>query len=498
MQLGGGSARGVGLLGAGILAAWWSATAAPSFFPDGYELAAAGACLWGLPPDPSLPCGALDLGYTTPLFPLLAGPLGLWLGRLGGVVALALASMALCWIPLSALARRLGGARAVLATGLLLASSPELRAWALVPDERPLALLLVASACAIAAGAQGLTAAALAGALAGLSGWARPEALAAAVLIPTGLLLRDRRQALAAGLSAGALVAGWLVMQRVLGGTWLPRPYEVAALELLVLLPDDWAKRLVGMGAWSPPVRAWGLINGVPAPSGGFSPDPLAGVAWIGRALAVGSHPAHWLLAGVGIASALWRPPQRRALIALLGIMAPWLIASALLHARLDALPMANLLVVLLVLSVLAGAGAGRLGGWAAAWLPARAGPAVGLVVASSLAVGAGRHWPLSPVRPGVELSAPGTAASAWLADHSGVVCSTYESAPIVFRAGRPWQEWPTPFEPERWADVDWVVRTHLDVSEPVTLAPGTHALEEVAGWAADGRWVRIYSLSSE
>ena len=69
--------RGVGVLGAGALALWWSQTGAVTFFPDGYELAAAGACLWGLPEDPALPCRALDLGYTTPLFPLLAGPLGL-------------------------------------------------------------------------------------------------------------------------------------------------------------------------------------------------------------------------------------------------------------------------------------------------------------------------------------------------------------------------------------------------------------------------------------
>ena len=496
MQIGGGAARGVGWLGAGALAMLWAASATASFYPDGYELAAAGACLWGLPPEPALPCSALDLGYTTPLFPLLAGLVGLALGRLGGVVALALLCMALCWVPLSDLARRMGGSRAVAATFVLLAASPELRAWALVPDERPLALVLVAGACAVASRARTPAMVALAGALAGLAAWARPEALAAAVLVPAALLAWRRRGAWPAVAAAAALVAGLVVTQRLLGGTWLPRPYEVAALELLDLLPEDWAKRLVGMGAWSPPVRTWGLANGIPAPQGGLSPNPLAGTVWVGRALAVGTHPSLWLLAGVGIVSAAARPGGRRALLATVGLATPWLAASALLHARLDALPMANLLAALLALSVLAGVGAARLGGWAAGWLPRRLGAPLALTLALGLAVLAAREWPLSPVRPGVELSPPGRAASDWLAAHPGVVTTTYESAPIVFRAAQPWQEWPTPFEPERWAGVDYVVRSHLDVPEPLSLAPGGLRLEEVAGWTASGRWVRVYRLA--
>ena len=498
MQIGSRPVQGAGLLGAGALALWWSWGTPAAFFPDGYELAAAGACLWGLPEAPSLPCAAMDLGYTTPLFPFLSGPLGWAFGGLVGVVVLALVSLSLSFVPLSRMARQLGGRRAALGAFVMLASSQELRAWSMVPDERPLALLLAASAWAVAISSRTPRGAALAGVLAGLAGWARPEALVVAVLVPAALLIWDRRQGLAAALGAGLLLAGWLVVQRLLGGTWLPRPYEVAALELLLVLPDDWAKRLVGMGAWSPPIRAWGLVHGIAAPSGGMSPDPIDGARWAGQALAQGTHPAHWLLAGIGIASGLWQAPRRRALIAAAGLAAPWLIASALLHARLDALPLANLLAALLALCVLAGAGAAHLGGWLASWLPARSTPIAALLLTAALAMAAGSTWPLSPVRPGVELSPPGTAAAAWLRAHPGTVTSTYETAPVVFRAEQPWQEWPTPFEPERWEGVDWVVRSHLDTPEPLTLGPGRHTLEEVDGWAADDRWVRVYRVASE
>lgn len=498
MQIGSRPVQGVGLLGAGALALWWSWDTPATFFPDGYELAAAGACLWGLPENTALPCAAMDPGYTTPLFPLLSGPASWAFGGLYGVVVLALACLSLSFVPLSRLASQLGGQRAALGAFVMLASSQELRAWSMVPDERPLALLLAASAWAVGITSRTPWSAALAGVLAGLAGWARPEALVVAVLIPLTLLAWDRRKGLAAALGAGLLMAGWLGVQRLLGGTWLPRPYEVAALELLRVLPDNWAKRLVGMGAWSPPLRAWGLVHGIAAPSGGMFPDPLAGIRWAGQALAQGTHPAHWLLAGIGIASGLWQTARRRALIAAAGLAAPWLIASALLHARLDALPLANLLAVLLILCVLAGAGAAHLAEWLTAWLPKGSTSPAALVLTAAIAMAAGSTWPRSPVRPGIELSPPGAAATDWLRANPGTVTSTYETAPVVFRAEQPWQEWPTPFEPERWAGVDWVVRSHLDTPEPPTLSPGGPTLEAVDGWAVDDRWVRIYRVASE
>ena len=49
------------------------------------------------------------------------------------------------------------------------------------------------------------------------------------------------------------------------------------------------------------------------------------------------------------------------------------------------------------------------------------------------------------------------------------------------------------PFKPGSWGGVDWVIRSHLDVMEPISLAPDERHLEAVTGWGSNDGWVRIY-----
>ncbi len=164
--------------------------------PDGWEIAWAGRCMWGLSGGP-LDCGALDLAFRPPGLGLLVGPLSLLMHPMVALGLLALLAMSLCALPLGDLAARLaGGPGRLVAVGLLVLS-PELSGWAMAADARGPALFLTLGAWTLLLrpGGRAVFGAGLA---MGLCLLLRPEALAGAALLPVGALLLHRRRGLPA------------------------------------------------------------------------------------------------------------------------------------------------------------------------------------------------------------------------------------------------------------------------------------------------------------
>jgi hypothetical protein len=392
-------------------------------------------------------CGALDPLWWPPLYGLLAAVLDVALPTGAALILPALLPMALIAVPLVALAGRLGGPWGAALGGAALAALPVLHTQAMTGDARGLGLALAAGAWVLASGGGPRPRAALAGMLAGLAVLARTEALVAVVGVPLLVALRWR-DVRAAAMAAGAalLTAGpwWLALSLQAGAPRLrPRAVEAWAVPLLEVLPKAEVVQLIGASAGGTPFRVAATAAG--AAPGGAGLDLPGGLAWLAAHGPEATGPLLWVLP-VALALAL-RRDNAGPLLALGGLLAP-AVGAALVPQGRDALaPLANLLPLAAVAAVLAGGAAGAaIERWGT---PPRRLPAGLAAAVFLLALAAPRVGAQEPPLPGLETTAPGRAAVADLrAAPAGPVQATFEGAPLVHLADRPWVPWPDPWLP--------------------------------------------------
>lgn len=445
--------------------------------PDGWEAAWAARCLWGLDGGP-LDCATVDGGFRPPGLALLVGPLSLLVHPVVALGLVCLAAFGLCAIPAGDLGRRLAGGQGRLAAVALLACTPALAGWALVPDARAPALLAGLAAWTLALRPEPRLLVA-AGLLAGLGPLFRPEAWAGAVAMPLVVLaLHGRRARFAAmGLGAGvALTLGaGLWASGSLGST---RMWEGHVLALAEAVPLEWAKQLFGLGIVEPPMRALAREAGA-APGRLVDIDLGGALRWLGDALGGAQGLLFWILAGLGLVRAAGSPVGRRVVVVLLGASTPQLAALFVFQARNEALPLSNLQAPLAAALVLAGAGACALADVA----PRRRRAGLAGVAGILVALWSQATAPAFRLEPGMERRELGEQAISALRARTGpddLVVATFASGPVVIRAERAWQPWPARWDRAAWVHAGrrWLVVSSLD--EPASLPAGLRAVPQV------------------
>lgn len=417
----------------------------PLLIPESFELLAVGRCLLGLDPGP-LPCGALELLFWSPGYPAAAGLLSLLLPPLvaGGLVSLL--SFGGLLVATGRLGDELGrdGPWVLLAVGL----APALALYALLIDARMLGLsfifgaaVLVAAQSRRLAGPQSI---ALAGLLAAAGALVRPEHLLVVAGLGLVVLVTERRRALPFALGAGALLLPYWAALGLAAGrpALLPRGVQAAGFALVGVVPEPWARALVGEGAARLPLRAALAAGPWPDDLGvAFGLDPLAGLAWLAAALAALVPVWTLALALVG-AGRLWRQRRWRLLGVLAAVAAPAVAGVATPPGVEPELPVATLLPLATVLQLLAAVGALRVLSW---W---RARPAW---AAPLLLVGVGLLGPRAELPAAPENTARGRAAAAELGallPPGTPVMASFASSPVVHLAGLRWVPWPAPLAP--------------------------------------------------
>ncbi|MCB9742753.1 MAG: hypothetical protein H6741_20800 [Alphaproteobacteria bacterium] len=465
----------------GLLALALALARAPLVSPDGVEMAAAGRCLWMNLGELGACVGTEPL-YWPPAFPLLSGLAALLLAPDAAAVLTSLLAMSLLAWPLTALARRVGGELAALLVLPILVAAPALRAHALMGDARPLALLGLFGACALALDPRrsGLGV----GALLGLACLSRPEALAPAGLLLLWMTWTERRR-LPAALGAFALLfLPYIALLSVQAGqlTLTARGWQSAAYGWLAWMPEPWAQMELAAGSWGTPLRAWlstsSLASGSPGEAGSL-------LSWAGYALGRATPMGLVLLVVVGIMEN--RTP--RTLSAIAAVSLPAVAIALLPQARDPLLPANNLLPLLLGLVVLGAGAAERLaerGRWAL-------GAAVFLVAVSNWSFPDPRGE--DPEQGGVA-EAPALPAGV---DPGARVAASPDSATAVLVAGLPRTRLPPPWMVGPWlagperGDAVWVTAVDMPAAGR-TLAElerrgALGAPLAVEGW---GLWVPI------
>jgi len=497
------------LLGAAVLALVVAAWQPPRMLPESLEMLSTGRCMLGLH-SAAPPCADLAGTFWSPLFPLLAGALSVLLPLpvAGGLVALA------AWVGLvlgaGALGQRLTDDRGAWAAALLVGLTPGVAAYAMLADSRGLGLALGAWAAALAVdGARPAASpwrAAGAGLLAGLAALARPEHVvlvgAVTLLSATGGL---RPAARTLGAALLPLLPSWLALSWASGRpTLLPRSGQAIGLALVSVIPERWARQLVGEGAWLLPLRRAVAAGPWPADVGAtLHPQPLAGLVWLADQ-ATDLVPAWiWLLALAGLVLALV-DRRGRAALALLALATPGVAAVASSRGRVALLPLASLLPVVVAALVLGAAALARLAGRAAERLPSPAGPplalaSLGLVAGLLALTGPRLDFPDTP-----ENADSGRAAASALAlalPPGSPVVASFEASPLVHMAGMRWVPWPSPWEPWRWPDPQtgpaMAILTPADgdwLPAPPWVPAGLH-LRPVGAYGTDGTAVVLLSV---
>jgi hypothetical protein len=429
----------------GIVCVALAVFGAPSLNPDAMEMVDVGRCSLGVAPT-FVDCASLELSAYPPLYPLLSGALSVVFGPWAAAVVASALGAGLLALGMGLLAGRLlPGALPIAASMVVL--FPAFRFYGLASDPRLGALGLGLLSWAILLDRESPRSRWVAGALAGLAVWMRPEGIVHAALFGAGALLLTRK-ALPALLGVVAVAGSYLAWLALHFGTLSlsARSWELKGAPLLDLFPVRWLIQLWGVGATAPPFRSWlqqaeaGAVQ---------SMDPLSSLFVVGR---IFQQEVPWqfhclALAGAGVALA--GGGCRRTLVAL-GLVSVPAVGLGLSPMGLDlGMPLKNLLPVLAVeailgavaLAALAGRLPGRwarLGSWgvvvvlAVAWLPR-----------THLD---GRFWPA--------MSEEAEQAAAWLSEQTppeALVGATFSSGPVVRRGGRRLAVVPSPWEMARW-----------------------------------------------
>ncbi|RME27353.1 MAG: hypothetical protein D6798_04755 [Deltaproteobacteria bacterium] len=429
----------------------------PRLVPESFELVGVGRCLLGLS-NPTLPCDGLDLLFWSPAHPLLAGALSTLLPPLaaGGIVSLAgfLGVMLAAGAIGGSLRGRPGWFAGVLVVGL----TPVMQMYAMMLDARILGLAFATGAAALLFpplapgpppdGSPVHRRSLVAGLLAGAAALTRPEHL----LVAGGLTLvslRGGRRPLLSYLGGALLllVPYWVALSLSEGRpTLLPRGVQAAGFALVSVIPEPWARALVGEGAARLPLRT--ALRAGPWPTDiapAFGLDPLAGLHWLVTNTRALIQPWSAFVAALGLLRLL-RTRATWQLLALGALAAPAVVAVATPPGIEPELPVATLLPLALVNQLLVA--------FAIAWV----GTAVSRVVgrrtgAAALVVGAmaiGSLGPRARFPDTPENSDAGRAAAAALARRlppGSPVLASFRASPLVHLAGMRWVPWPSPWE---------------------------------------------------
>lgn len=464
----------------------------PSLNPDAMEMVDVGRCSLGLAPS-FVDCTSLELVAYPPLYPLLSGALSVVFGPWAAAVVVSALGAVLFALGMGMLAGRLlPGALPIAAAMVVL--FPVFRFYGLTSDPRLGAVGLMLLSWAILLGRESPRSRWVAGALAGLALWMRPEGIVHAAVFCAGALVLTRK-ALPALLGVVAVAGSYLSWLALHFGTLSlsARSWELKGAPLLDLFPVRWLIQLWGVGATAPPFRSW--LQQAEA-GAAQSIDPLSSLVVVGR---IFLQEVPWelhALALVGLGVSLAGGACRRTLVALGGVSVP-AVALGLSPMGLDlGMPLKNLLPVLAVEALLGAVAlaaavnrlperGSRVGSWgavavlAAAWLPR-----------THLE---GRFWPA--------MSSEAVQAAAWLSEHTppdARVGATFSSGPVVRRAGRTLAVIPSPWEMARWeADPpDFLVVTGIDGTWPLR-SPDLAVLDATpsAFFATARGWAMVLAL---
>ena len=476
----------------GIVCVALAVFGAPSLNPDAMEMVDVGRCSLGLAPS-YVDCAALELVAYPPLYPLLSGALSVVFGPWAAAVVVSALGAGLLALGMGMLAGRLlPGALPIAAAMVVL--FPAFRFYGLTSDPRLGALGLGLLSWAILLERESPRSRWVAGALAGLALWMRPEGIVHASLFCAGALLLTRK-ALPAILGVVAVAGSYLSWLALHFGTLSlsARSWELKGAPLLDLFPVRWLIQLWGVGATAPPFRSW--LQQAEA-GAAQSMDPLASLLVVGR---IFQQEVPWefhLLALAGGGVALAGGACRRTLV-VLGLVSVPTVALGLSPMGLDlGMPLKNLLPVLAAEAVLGAvalaAAVNRLPG---RWAHFGAWGAVAVLAAAWLPRTHldGKFWPA--------MSSEAEQAAAWLSVHTppdAVVGATFSSGPVVRRAGRRLAVVPSPWEMARWeADPPaFLVVTGIDGTWPLR-SPDLAVLNATpaAFFATTQGWAMVLSV---
>jgi hypothetical protein len=467
----------------------WYASALPRFLtPDTVDMLQYAACLDGaLRGAGAGPCPGAD--YWSPGLPLLVVLLERFgLSPMAAVRLLSLLAAAAMPVPVYGLGRLIGGRRAGLWAAALTVPCVALRVYALLPDARLPALLLIFATYAAVARwlVEGkLRHLALAGAAGGGVVLLRPEGkltvALALVAIAGAAWVRGRSRGRAAWsdalrglvwaesvLMAGAAVVVGPVMgllYRLNGRIALePRSWELPLVGWMPYIPLKIFHPLFDIGAQPTPLREafrrgleQGRISVSLADRVQILGHQLAGQG--GAVLEALAHavPLEQALLAVAGLWALWRRPGGRWAVALwVLVLSPLLPLAALPQTFNPQLPEGNLLFVPVAVAIAAGVALAAMQEAVSRRRP-RLAVVVAVALASIFAVrGALGYSSLLQARGGTlfESSVAVRRAARWLEVHSApstVVRSSYAGAAVPMLAGRTRQPWPSAWEIPAW-----------------------------------------------
>ncbi len=443
----------------------------PRLVPESFELVGVGRCLLGLS-NPAMPCGQLDLLFWSPGYPLLAGALSTLFPPLSAGGLVSLAGFLGIVVAAGALGASLRGRLGWYAGALVVGLTPVLHMYAMMLDARSLGLALAAGAAALLLPRLGSTdhldegtvhrSSLVAGLLAGAAALTRPEHLLVAAGLAVVTLRGGRRWTLSyLGGALLLLVPYWVALSLAEGRpTLLPRGVQAAGFALVSVVPEPWARELVGEGAVHLPLRS--ALRAGPWPTDiapAFGLDPLAGLRWLVSATLALIEPWSALLAVLGLvrlvrARGLWQ------LLALGALASPAVVAVATPPGIEPELPVATLLPIVLVSQLLAAFAIAWAGDAVTTAMDRRTGGAALVIGAMAIGLlGPRVHFPDTP-----ENSDAGRSAAAALARRlppGSPVLASFRASPLVHLAGMRWVPWPAP----------WEAGTLLRGSDPPTMA---------------------------
>lgn len=469
----------------------------PSVIPETLELIATGRCLLGLS-SVAPACSDFSPWFWSPGWPVLVGALSTVLPPLvaGGLVSAG--AFGALVVAAGRLGRQTGGMAGELAAMLAVGLVPSLEAFSMAAEGRTLALALLAWALVVALeGEPGTKRSVGAGLLAGLAAVTRPEALIGAAGVGVLLGTRGWRQGvIGLAMAELALLPVHIGLSLEAGRpTLMPRSVQWVGFALAEVLPEAWARLLIGNGSWRLPLRDAILAGPWPEdlpPGADLAPGLLAFV----DVLTVVWHPAGLALA-LGGAAMLARSGAARPLLAISVLAAPAAVVIAVPSAVDMLQPEAYVLPMIVAVQLLAAALVARLA--AGLRWPARSRLAAGSVVAALLGLWQKPPWTAENLPEGPAVVA---ALRAALPPGSTVVAG-FEASPVVHLAGMRWLPWPAPWEPARWTPaaggpVMAVVPLHgADWNGLPPYVPDTVALRPVATYGRGPSSMLLLSVES-